>query len=96
MACGITEAQFTGGLDPLHGTLPARHSITSCTIMKWPNQRVEFGPGCQGLLRRCSPARPVFICELLTPREAIEVVKTYLLDAAISLAEGRGPLLAPL
>lgn len=54
--------------------------------------RTEFGPGCRELLRRASGPVPAFVCEPLTPGEAEEVAKTYLIDAAMSLAEGRGPL----
>lgn len=55
--------------------------------------RTEFGPGCRELLRQASGAVPVFICEPVSASEAEEVVKDYLIDAAMSLAEGRGPLL---
>jgi hypothetical protein len=54
--------------------------------------RTEFGPGCRELLRRASGAMPVFVCEPVPPHEADEVAAVYLLDAAMSLAEGRGPL----
>jgi hypothetical protein len=54
--------------------------------------RTEFGPGCRELLRRASGPVPAFVCESLTPREAQEVAKAYLIDAAMSLTEGRGPL----
>jgi hypothetical protein len=54
--------------------------------------RTEFGPGCRELLRRASSAMPAFVCEPIAPHEATEVAATYLLDAALSLAEGRGPL----
>jgi hypothetical protein len=55
--------------------------------------RTEFGPGCRELLRRASGPTPAFVCESLPPREAEDVAKAYLIDAAMSLAEGRGPLL---
>jgi hypothetical protein len=55
--------------------------------------RTEFGPGCKELLRRASGAEPAFVYEALPPHEAQVVVATYLIDAALSLAEGRGPLL---
>jgi hypothetical protein len=35
---------------------------------------------------------PAFVCEAIPPAEAEEVAKAYLIDAALSLAEGRGPL----
>jgi hypothetical protein len=54
--------------------------------------RTEFGPGRRELLRRASGAVPVFVCEPIPPRDAEEVAKAYLIDAAISQAEGRGPL----
>jgi hypothetical protein len=54
--------------------------------------RTEFGPGCKDLLRRASGAIPAFVCEAIPPGEAQEVAKAYLIDAATSLAEGRGPL----
>ena len=54
--------------------------------------RTEFGPGCRALLRRASGAIPAFVCEALPPREAEKVLTAYLLDAGMSLAEGRGPL----
>jgi hypothetical protein len=41
---------------------------------------------------RASDAVPVFVCEPIPPRDAEEVAKAYLIDAAISQAEGRGPL----
>lgn len=55
--------------------------------------RTEFGPGCRELLRRASGSVPTFVCESLPPGEAEKVATTYLIDAAMSLAEGRGPLL---
>jgi hypothetical protein len=55
--------------------------------------RTEFGPGCRELLRCTSGALPAFICEPVSPREAEKVAAVYLIDAAVSLAEGRGPLL---
>ena len=54
--------------------------------------RTEFGPGCRDSLRRASGTVPAFVCEPLSPRDAQEVVRAYLIDAAMSLAEGRGPL----
>jgi hypothetical protein len=55
--------------------------------------RTEFGPGCRELLRRVSAEIPAFVCENIPPGQADEVAKTYLIDAAMSQAEGRGPLL---
>jgi len=54
--------------------------------------RTEFGPGCRELLRRASGAIPAFVCEPIAPSKAKEVASTYLIDAAMSHAEGRGPL----
>jgi hypothetical protein len=54
--------------------------------------RTEFGPGCLELLRRASCPVPAFVCEPVPPREAEAVAKAYLIDAGMSLAEGRGPL----
>ncbi len=54
--------------------------------------RTEFGPGCRKLLRRAGGAVPVFVCEAIPPRDAERVAKAYLIDAAMSQAEGRGPL----
>jgi hypothetical protein len=54
--------------------------------------RTEFGPRCRERLRSASGAVPVFICEPLSSSEADEVVRAYLIDAAVSLAESRGPL----
>lgn len=54
--------------------------------------RTEFGPGCRELLRRASAEIPAFVCEPVAPREAEEVARAYLIDAAMSQAEGRGPL----
>jgi hypothetical protein len=54
--------------------------------------RTEFGPGCKELLRRASGATPAFVCEPIAPGEAAEVATAYLIDAALSLAEGRGAL----
>jgi hypothetical protein len=55
--------------------------------------RTEFGPGCRELLRRASGTVPTFVCESLPSGEAEKVATTYLIDAALSLAERRGPLL---
>ena len=55
-------------------------------------ERTEFGPGCRELMRRADGNAPVFVCEMLAPRDAIRVIGNYLIDALISLTEGRGPL----
>jgi hypothetical protein len=54
--------------------------------------RAEFGPGCRELMRRATLSNPAFVCEILPPRYAIQVVKNHLIDAALSLIERRGPL----
>jgi hypothetical protein len=54
--------------------------------------RTEFGPGCKELLRRATASMPAFVCEPIPPGEAEKVARAYLIDAALSLAEGRGPL----
>jgi hypothetical protein len=51
-------------------------------------ERVEYGQGCRDLIARATRDNPAFICEILTPPDAIEVVKKYPIDAAISLTEG--------
>jgi hypothetical protein len=55
--------------------------------------RTEFGPGCRELLRRASGSVPVFVCERLAPQQAENVARAYLVDGALCLAEGRGPLI---
>lgn len=54
--------------------------------------RTEFGPDCRDSLGRASGTVPAFVCEPLSPRDAQEVVRAYLIDAAMSHVEGRGPL----
>ncbi|WP_067976050.1 hypothetical protein [Mycolicibacter icosiumassiliensis] len=56
-------------------------------------QRVQFSQGCQNVLRRATRTNPAFICEPLPPWRAVQVVREYLIDAAISLSEGRGPII---
>lgn len=56
-------------------------------------ERVEFGPGCGEFMRRSTPHNSIFVCEILPPEYAVEIVKNYLIDAALSLTEGRGPLI---
>ena len=67
--------------------IPLRRELDGFTAV-----RTEFGPGCRELLRRASAEIPAFVCEPVAPREAEEVARTYLIDAAMSQAEGRGPL----
>ncbi|MGV0626517.1 hypothetical protein [Mycolicibacter minnesotensis] len=55
-------------------------------------QRVQFAPGCHDLMRRATRANPAFICETLAHRQGVQLLRDYLVDAALSLAEGRGPL----
>lgn len=56
-------------------------------------QRVQFAPGCQNVMRRATRTNPVFICEPLPSWRAVQVVREYLIDAAISLSEGGGPVM---
>lgn len=56
-------------------------------------QRVQFSQGCQNVMRRATRSNPAFICEPLPPWRAVQVVGEYLIDAAISLSEGRGPVI---
>lgn len=56
-------------------------------------QRVQFSQGCQNVMRRATRTNPVFICEPLPPWRAVQVVREHLIDAAISLSEGRGPVM---
>ncbi|MEB3030246.1 hypothetical protein [[Mycobacterium] nativiensis] len=55
-------------------------------------QRARFSPGCHNVMRRASRTNPAFICERLPEREVIGVLADYLIDAAVSLSEGRGPV----
>ncbi len=55
-------------------------------------ERTDFAPGCLEVMRRADLNNPAFVCEHLSPTDAIEIVSQYLIDAAISLTEGRGPL----
>ncbi|WP_046302436.1 hypothetical protein [Mycobacterium sp. UM_Kg27] len=55
-------------------------------------QRVQFSQGCQHVMRRATRTNPAFICEPLPPWRAVQVVGEHLIDAAISLSEGRGPV----
>ncbi len=54
--------------------------------------RTEFGPGCRDLFVRASGTVPAFLCEVLSPDEAQQVVRAYLIDAMMSQIDGRGPL----
>jgi|GEM_PF-5000737 len=56
-------------------------------------QRVQFSQGCQNVMRRATRTNPAFICEPLPSWRAVQVVGEYLIDAAISLSEGRGPVM---
>lgn len=57
--------------------------------------RTEFGPGCRDTLGRATGTVPAFVSERLSPRDAEKVVRDYLIDAAMSLTEERGPLVVP-
>jgi hypothetical protein len=56
-------------------------------------ERAIFAPGCRDLMTHASRTNPVFVCEPLTFRRAAEILKHYLIDATISLTEGRGALI---
>jgi hypothetical protein len=56
-------------------------------------QRAEFAPGCQEVMRRATASNPAFGCEVLPARSAVQIITNYLIDAAVSLTEGRGPLI---
>lgn len=60
-------------------------------VFRFIGERAEFGPGCRELMRP-APDNTVFVCETLPPRHAVYIVKNYLIDAVLSLTEGRGPL----
>jgi hypothetical protein len=53
---------------------------------------MEFGPGCRELLARTTSTKPAFVCEPLGPEEVRCVVADFLFDAAMSLADGCGPV----
>ena len=55
-------------------------------------ERVEIVPQLRQLMRFASARNPALVYEPLTPQYAIHIVKEYLVDAAISLIEGSGPL----
>lgn len=55
-------------------------------------ERVVFAPGCRERIGHASRTNPAFACGRLTSRRAIEILKTYLIDAVISLSEGGGAL----
>lgn len=54
--------------------------------------RVQFAPGCHDLLRRATRVNPAFICERLPGRQINQILTDYLIDAAVSLSEGQGPV----
>ncbi|WP_409435321.1 hypothetical protein [Mycobacterium sp. SMC-14] len=56
-------------------------------------QRVQFSQGCHHVMRRATRTNPAFICEPLPLWRAVQVVREHLIDAAISLSEGRGPVM---
>lgn len=55
-------------------------------------QRVQFTPGCHNVMRRATRTNPAFICERLPAWHAVQIVTEHLIDAAVSLSEGRGPI----
>lgn len=58
-------------------------------------QRVQFAPGCHDVMRRATRTNPVFICEPLPYQQTVEILTEYLIDAVVSLSEGRGPVDMP-
>lgn len=58
-------------------------------------QRVQFSPGCHEVMRRATRTNPAFVCDPLPYSQATEVLSEYLIDAAVSLSEGRGPVVLP-
>lgn len=54
--------------------------------------RTEYGPGCREMLARATSRNRAFVCETLAADEAGRVVAEYLVDAAMSQADGCGPL----
>jgi hypothetical protein len=42
-------------------------------------------------MRRPTASNPAFVCEVLPARSAVQIITNYLIDAAVSLTEGRGP-----
>jgi hypothetical protein len=56
-------------------------------------QRAEFTPDCQEVMRRAKVDNPAFMCEVLPTQSAVQIITNYLVDAAVSLTEDRGPLI---
>jgi hypothetical protein len=54
--------------------------------------RTDLGAGCHDVFLRASGTVPAFVCEALTPDEAMLVVEAHLIDAMRSLIDGRGPV----
>jgi hypothetical protein len=59
---------------------------------EFTSMRTEFGPGCRELFVQASGTVPAFVCEIVSPEEARQVVESHLVDAMRSLIDGRGPL----
>jgi hypothetical protein len=74
-----------------------RYERTSSSISRYAfgfiAQRTEFAPGCQEAMCRATPSNPAFVCEVLPAQSAVQIITNYLVDAAVSLTEGRGPLI---
>ena len=64
-----------------------RYERTSFSISRYAfgfiEQRAEFA----------TPSNPAFMCEVLPAQSAVQIITNYLVDAAVSLTEGRGPLI---
>lgn len=74
-----------------------RYKRTSPSISRYAfgfiEQRAEFAPGCQEMMRRATPRNPAFACEVLPAQSAVQIISNCLVDAAVPLTEGRGPLI---
>ncbi|CPR04096.1 hypothetical protein BN000_03756 [Mycobacterium europaeum] len=73
-----------------------RYERTSFSISPYAfgfiEQRAEFAPGCREVIRRATASNPAFVCKVLPARSAVHVIAKYLIDAAVTLIERRGPL----
>lgn len=91
---GQAEALTGYGVD--HDAICVRYERLTLPLTGYDDGRTAevavFGPECRHLLQRASAANPAFLSERLPPWHAVQVVGEYLLEAALSLAEGRGPL----
>lgn len=89
------DAVLTGyGIDRAGGCI--RYTQNSYPLFNQADnvtiQRVQFSPGCHNVMLRATRNNPAFICERLPSPQTIYIVTEYLIDAAVSLSEGRGPV----